>query len=338
MTLQKRDNTIYLIAFVAVICSVLVLASVIDVVIIGLTLAMVVIPVHIKLQEKIGKYPSVTLITTGIFILAVSGLIIIGTIIFGERLFIEKGLTELVQWIQTPAVNTVTNILPVSPDQMNGIVSNIYNGLLGNLVREFSVIPSLFIKLVIFLITFTLTLTEGLKVWDSILHSLTEREGYYAKTIGTVISDTSYAVYVVHITIAIITGIIAFPFFWFLGYGHVVFFASLSGALKLIPVIGPSFLMLIIAIFAFMHGDYTTVLIIVVIGYPVICAMPDLVIRPFLTGRRTRIHPALMWIGFFGGIMTLGISGFIIGPIAIALLNALYTAIVHEKTHETYSN
>ena len=55
-------------------------------------------------------------------------------------------------------------------------------------------------------------------------------------------TDTLYAIYVVQLTIVIVTGILAIPFFYFLGFGHVLFFSTLAGLLKIVPVLGPSIL------------------------------------------------------------------------------------------------
>jgi predicted PurR-regulated permease PerM len=64
----------------------------------------------------------------------------------------------------------------------------------------------------------------------------------------------------------------------------------------------------------------TALMLLILIGYPVVCAFPDLFIRPVLMGRRTCIHPVIMWIGFVGGLYTLGLVGFVLGPLILVLL------------------
>jgi predicted PurR-regulated permease PerM len=41
-------------------------------------------------------------------------------------------------------------------------------------------------------------------------------------------------------------------------------------------------------------------------------------------GRRTHISPYVMFFGFLGGILVLGISGFLLGPLALAVAASWY--------------
>ena len=62
--------------------------------------------------------------------------------------------------------------------------------------------------------------------------------------------DTLYAIYVVQLIIVIITFLLAIPFFYFLGFEHVLFFSTLAGLLKIVPILGPSILMAFLAVYA----------------------------------------------------------------------------------------
>jgi predicted PurR-regulated permease PerM len=37
-------------------------------------------------------------------------------------------------------------------------------------------------------------------------------------------------------------------------------------------------------------------------------------------GRRVHVHPVVMFTGFIGGILTMGLAGFVVGPVALVLL------------------
>ena len=47
--------------------------------------------------------------------------------------------------------------------------------------------------------------------------------------------------------------------------------------------------------------------------------MTDIILRPKLTGKRVQIRPMLMFVGFFGGAMTMGLLGFVLGPVLLVL-------------------
>jgi predicted PurR-regulated permease PerM len=91
--------------------------------------------------------------------------------------------------------------------------------------------------------------------------------------------------------------------------------------------------MAFLAVYAVSISDTTALLLIIFIGYPVVCAFPDLFIRPVLMGRRTCIHPVIMWIGFVGGLYTLGLVGFVLGPLILVLLITGYHIL--KGDHET---
>ena len=49
----------------------------------------------------------------------------------------------------------------------------------------------------------------------------------------------------------------------------------------------------------------------------------DNVLRPKLVGKDTDMHPLLVFFATLGGLSLFGLSGFIIGPIIVALFMAL---------------
>jgi predicted PurR-regulated permease PerM len=57
-----------------------------------------------------------------------------------------------------------------------------------------------------------------------------------------------------------------------------------------------------------------------VIGLVVVAFVPDAVIRTRLAGWTGKISPGLYFVGFVGGILTLGAVGVIVGPLVVSLL------------------
>jgi len=53
-------------------------------------------------------------------------------------------------------------------------------------------------------------------------------------------------------------------------------------------------------------------------------------LRPVLMGKRVEIHPVIIFIGFFGGMATMGLVGFILGPLLLSLLIGGYQIVVQE--------
>jgi predicted PurR-regulated permease PerM len=48
--------------------------------------------------------------------------------------------------------------------------------------------------------------------------------------------------------------------------------------------------------------------------------VPEIYVRPVLVGRRVKINAMIMFIGIIGGILTMGLAGFVLGPVIMVLL------------------
>jgi predicted PurR-regulated permease PerM len=84
-------------------------------------------------------------------------------------------------------------------------------------------------------------------------------------------------------------------------------------------VLGAGIPMVILLLYSFAIGDLRGFLLVFFVGYLVVALLPEVSIRPILMGRRTHLSPFIMFFGFLGGILVLGISGFLLGPLALAI-------------------
>ena len=85
-----------------------------------------------------------------------------------------------------------------------------------------------------------------------------------------------------------------------------------------------------VGIYALCLGDIRGVILIATVGYFLTCVLTDLIIRPKLTGQRVKIRPMLMFVGFFGGAMAMGLLGFILGPVLLILGITAYEIFIKE--------
>ena len=194
-------------------------------------------------------------------------------------------------------------------------------------------ITALGFQILVIFLSFSVFLYKGEGLYHSSFAMLPDNVKEPVSHLTHTAVDTLYAIYVVQLIVVIITFFLALPFFYLLGFEHVLFFSTLAGLLKIVPILGPSILMAFLAVYAVSISDTTALLLIIFIGYPVVCAFPDLFIRPVLMGRRTCIHPVIMWIGFVGGLYTLGLVGFVLGPLILVLLITGYHIL--KGDHET---
>ena len=153
----------------------------------------------------------------------------------------------------------------------------------------------------------------------------------YVRRLSEVTVDTLYAIYIVQIAIAVLTFFIALPVFYLLGYGNIIFYSFLAAFCELIPILGSSVAFILIGTYALALGDTRGVLILFFLGYLIVSCVPEIYIRPVLVGRRVKIHPVIMFIGIISGMLTMGLAGFVLGPVIIVLIITSFRIYVQEK-------
>jgi predicted PurR-regulated permease PerM len=129
-----------------------------------------------------------------------------------------------------------------------------------------------------------------------------------------------YAIYVLQAAVAFATFLIALVVFWVLGYSAVFSLAVLSGVLQFIPILGPSLVILAVAAIELVAGNVVDAAVVTVVGLVVIGFLPDALIRPRLAGLTSGIPGSLYFVGFTGGVLSVGLVGLIAGPVVVALL------------------
>ena len=147
----------------------------------------------------------------------------------------------------------------------------------------------------------------------SVYHDIVE--GFHRR-----VRDTLYAIYVLQAATAFGTFLIAYAVFAILGYESTLVLSVFAGILQFIPVIGPSVLVILLAIYQVTLGNPGGALLVVAFGLLLIGFLPDALIRPRLASYTAGMPGSLYFVGFVGGVLTVGIVGFIAGPLAVAVL------------------
>ncbi len=132
--------------------------------------------------------------------------------------------------------------------------------------------------------------------------------------------STLYALYVLQAATAFGTFVVAWVLFWLLDYPGAFSLAALAGLLQFIPVLGPSILILGLTAVEVLAGNLVQAAAVAVIGLVLVGFAPDAVIRPRLARLTTGMPASLYFVGFVGGVLTVGVVGVIAGPLIVALL------------------
>lgn len=134
------------------------------------------------------------------------------------------------------------------------------------------------------------------------------------------VQGTLNGIYVLQAATAAGTFIVALVVFFGLGYEAVFTLAVVAALLQFIPVVGPGVLIAMLAVVDVLSGNPTRAVLVAILGALFVGLLPDLVIRPRLAEYAAHLPTSLYFIGFTGGVLTVGAVGFIAGPLAVALV------------------
>lgn len=146
------------------------------------------------------------------------------------------------------------------------------------------------------------------------------------------VRETLYGIYVLQAATAAGTFGVALVVFFGLGYDAAFTLAVVAGLLQFVPVVGPGILIGLLAVVDLVAGNTTRAVLVAVLGAVFIGLAPDAVIRPRLASRTAHIPTSLYFIGFTGGLLTVGAIGFIAGPLVVALLVEVVSMLSNGRT------
>jgi predicted PurR-regulated permease PerM len=297
----------------------------IDTIPLGIAVAVVLEPLHRRISMKVPEGFSSGVITLTLLAITVAGLLFTTTVMTENLATNREFLMKAASGIDILAPQfTAFGIPPEAINETTARVQGIVE-LVATFWSGLTLATAILnMRVLLFLLSLFLSLWEGDHVLRWILvRAPREWLGVYHH-LATVSVDTLHSVLVVHLLIVGLTFCLSLPFYWLLGYGHVLYLSLTTALCELVPVLGAGIPMVILLLYSFAIGDLRGFALVFLIGYLVVALLPEISIRPILMGRRTHISPYLMFFGFLGGILLLGISGFLLGPLVLAIAASWY--------------
>jgi len=292
-----------------------ILVDVLGTVFFALTVAFLLAPLRQWLRQRgYSRLTATVAVTTTAFVSVLALLTPLGYLVFGR-------FSEVVALFDTLPASIPVEIAGVSDEiVIADVLAVVETSFRTTATRVAAALPVLLIKLTLFvLLVFSLLYNES-DIRGSVLAVVPPAERDIAKALHTRARETLYALYVLQAATALGTFLIALPVFVAFGYASPFVLATVAAILQFIPVVGPSVLIAALVIGAFLAGDIVGAVLIGVIGGGLIAWLPDLAIRPRLARRTADLDGSLYFIGFVGGLLSLGAIGIIVGPLVVALL------------------
>ncbi|MEO6223411.1 MAG: AI-2E family transporter [Vicinamibacterales bacterium] len=120
------------------------------------------------------------------------------------------------------------------------------------------------------------------------------------------------------LVIGLIQGALSGVAFWVLAIPNAAFWGVLMTVLSILPVIGGALIWVPACIILFATGAVTKALVLAAFCGLVVGSV-DNVLRPRLVGRDTKLHDLVILFSTLGGLVAIGVMGFIIGPVVAGL-------------------
>jgi predicted PurR-regulated permease PerM len=301
-------------AGVAVLTAV-VLAEVVSTVFFAVTVAYVLVPVRNRLVDRgVRRQWAAAAVASGAFGLVLAVLAPFGWVLYRRR----RELTELIGSIPRSVV------VPLGEFSYT-LDTSVFLQFLQGSVRGIAVgvaaaAPVIALKLFLFAILLYALLLRPGAAGKAVLAMVPEAYRDVPVALNRRVGETIYGIYVLQAATAAGTFLIALVVLFALGYNAVFTLAVVAGFLQFVPVVGPGVLIAVLAVVDLIGGMPTRAVLVAVLGAVFVGLAPDAVIRPRLASRTAHLPTSLYFIGFTGGLLTIGPIGFIAGPLVVGLL------------------
>ncbi|MFB6136187.1 MAG: AI-2E family transporter [Halobacteriaceae archaeon] len=181
-------------------------------------------------------------------------------------------------------------------------------------------LPVLALKFSLFVVLVYALLVARGQVASALLAPVPREYHDVAQRLHERVRSTLVALYVLQGLTAVGTFAFAVPVFVGLGYPYAVTLAFVAGVLQFLPIVGPSVLVVALAAYQVSVGAVVQAALVLVVGGLVVAVLPDVLIRPRFASARAKLPGGLYFVGFVGGLLTLGPVGIIAGPLVVALV------------------
>ncbi|MFC6939355.1 AI-2E family transporter [Salinirubellus sp. GCM10025818] len=303
----------------------IVLLDVLSTVFFAVTIAYVLYPVRRWLSQRgLSERAASAAVATGAFAAVLALVLPLGFVLYRRRRVLFDLLEQIPDVVEIPLGTVVYTVDTVA-------LLDSFRGLLGDVALGVAAVaPVLALQLFLFaILLYALMLRPG-GAGEALLGVVPPEYHDVVRALDRRIRETLFGIYVLQAATAAGTFVVALVVFFLLGYGAPFTLAVFAAVLQFVPVVGPSVLIGTLAVVDVLAGNVTRAVLVAVVGAVFVGFAPDAIIRPRLANWAAHLPTSLYFIGFTGGILTVGPIGFIAGPLAVAVLVEVVSLLADE--------
>jgi predicted PurR-regulated permease PerM len=177
---------------------------------------------------------------------------------------------------------------------------------------------SVLVNIAVFFFLLYFVLTDGERMAAFVRAALPLPKGRSEILLGTIAGRTR-ALFLGTFLVSIVQGVLAGLGWWFFGFPAPFFWGFVITFLTILPGGAPFLILVPAGVLALLQGNYFAGIGILVYGAVVVGTVDNLA-RPYIVGRSSDVHPAIVFLGTLGGLAVFGATGFIIGPLVVSMV------------------
>lgn len=326
--MNKEQGFFLLVLALSALFSLILILPFLQYILAAIILAYTLYPVNAKVEPYLGRrLAPIVVIFVGIIVVMLP-VIYITRVLTQDLIALSRGETGLNTADIEAAILDATGQEVDITESLSTLGTELLNVLFGNFTVVISTGVTLLIgaALAVFLVYYLLRDGGRFVAW---LIDVVPMSNDVCGRIIDRVDRTAWGVIIGHLFVAIVQGLVGGIGLFVTGIPNVVFWTFVMIVLALLPIFGAFLVWAPAAAYLFIVGQVAGGIFLFLYGLIVISTI-DNYLRPIVIDREAHLNPAVIIIGVFGGLYTIGMTGLFIGPIVLAVLVAMITAFDEE--------
>jgi predicted PurR-regulated permease PerM len=288
----------------------------------GFLLAFIFAPI----QKLFSKFIKSKAISAGILCILLLAMIIVPLWFFTPtiidesiKIYRESQQLDLVASLKTifPSLFASAEFSQEVGSVLQSFIVKLTNSLMNYLSGIILEFPTIAMQVLVVFFTFYYALKDGDSMIDYVKSLLPFSKEIEKKLFDSTKQITSSVIYG-QVILGAIQGLILGIGFFIFGISNPFLLTLLAIFLCALPIIGPAFVGIPIAVTLLIGGNSSSAFGILL--FTLIASLSENFTRPLFAAKFTKLHTGVVIVGMIGGFIFFGILGFIIGPLILAYL------------------